>query len=63
MANEANVNDPLIIQKGSLKGLHDMLSGVRTIYLCSRVLALTLQSDRVNNLQQRTTSTGRAIFL
>ncbi|TBU27908.1 lysophospholipase [Dichomitus squalens] len=27
LANLANVNDPWIIQKGSLKGLHDMLSG------------------------------------
>ncbi|OCH83925.1 lysophospholipase [Obba rivulosa] len=26
-ANEANAKDPLIIQKGSLSGLHDMLSG------------------------------------
>ncbi|KAI0359525.1 alpha/beta-hydrolase [Trametes cingulata] len=26
-ANEANANDPLIIQKGSLRGLRDMLSG------------------------------------
>ncbi len=29
VANKANAADPWIIQKGSLKGLHDMLSGVR----------------------------------
>ncbi|KAM5537986.1 hypothetical protein V8D89_008462 [Ganoderma adspersum] len=27
VANEANANDELIIQKGSLKGIHDMLTG------------------------------------
>lgn len=31
VANEANSTDPWIMQKGSLRGLRDMLSGVRFI--------------------------------
>ena len=58
-ANDANRTDPLVIQKGSLKGLNDMLSGVRLVIVSpSPSLMRVLLHTRASNCSATTTSSG-----
>ena len=58
-ANDANRTDPLVIQKGSLKGLNDMLSGVRLVIVSpSPSLMRVLPHTRASSCSATTTSSG-----